>query len=1061
MFAPQDERYQHQHLLGKGGMGEVWLATDTVLNRPVAVKYMQVAALLYQDLFVNEAKILASLNHPNITAIYDAVFDRAHQRFFFVMEYVEGQPLDEVIARNGPLALETCLEIARALLNALKYAHRREVVHRDLKPGNILIADEVKLTDFGLADFASRLAFGAQYPIGTEGYMSPEQRAGLATDARTDLYAFGVVLFNMLTGGKMPIASPRAEVIPVRQLRPDAPLAIERLILRLMAEDPAERLASAEEVLNVLGTLHGAGNMTYTQRLGLLEADPKPLVGRFNELKTIYRLWGDVKALRQPRLLLLAGPAGIGKKRLMAAVLKDVASQGGAILGARCNELRSPYLPFVDMLEVIFNHGLVPLPDKEHAQSLLRQMPSLAPILQVPPPVETRDSQAAQWECFETVNAIFGQLGPTLIYLQEAAQLDLASAALLRFLRRQGRFPGLVIASLHPPPRVPVAFENFHGDDYEELELKPLARQAFGEHLNNVLGGQTSPQVVDALYPHINGNLTYAEEVVRHWLHTHSLRRNTEDEWVFASPEMAQTTPAPLLNILKRQMQEKLTEAQLQALAVAALLGEEFGFSQWLALLGGEAHLTATTDLVDRAISLPILRETKPERYIFHPPGVAEILVNLLTPPRRRLWHQRIAEQLAKTNGDPLSLAHHFVAAGAPKAAARALEKAGARVADTNVPPQAIAFYTRATELDESLEALEALGRLYREQGQVAKARQALQRALELARPQADVDAIARLTNSLAFAQWISDSYVEAYRTAASVLKMNGVSLANIAQAESHMGMVAWLMGQLNQAEQHCRRAVDLLSPAPELGNIGSAYSRLGLVYFSMGELVKAEEMFMRSLAARRALRDRWGEGYLHVNLGRIALERGDFEYASAKFGEASQLFERIESQDGLMVTRTNQGQAQTRQGQPRAALTLLEEATAIAKQIGKYSGYGLSEILIFKARAYLALNDLHRAQNALEEALKIVTAAGNQEYLAHAQLTLAQVLAQQGRDDEAQQLYQKTLALAQQVNCAAGRIQTQLHYAHLLAAQGRHKRAAALRQDAQHEAQRLGFAWR
>jgi tetratricopeptide (TPR) repeat protein len=376
------------------------------------------------------------------------------------------------------------------------------------------------------------------------------------------------------------------------------------------------------------------------------------------------------------------------------------------------------------------------------------------------------------------------------------------------------------------------------------------------------------------------------------------------------------------------------------------------------------------------------------------------------------------------------------------------------------VPQQAIKLYTQAVQIAESLTAQEALGKLYNQQGQAAEARHAFQRAIDMARQTGDREAEARALNGLAFTLWSYDSYLEAYRTAASVLKLEGVSIVHRANAESHMGMVAWLMGQLHQAKDHCRHAVSLLKTIHELGSLGSAYSRLGLVYFSLGRLTEAEEMFNHSMGPRRALNDLWGEGFLTVNLGRIALERGAFDRAENLLDKAQQIFEKIESQLGLMVARTNQGQLLLRRGQPQQALPLLIEAAAIAKHIGKFSGYGMSEIYIFKARTHLALNDLVPAQAAAEEALRIVVAAGNQEYIAQAQLALAQIAVAQGQAAVAEEFFQKAQTLSQQIGLAACWLQTQRHYAALLMKRGDTNKAITMMQEARQEALRLGFHW-
>src|SRR6516164_366800 len=197
--------------LGQGGMGTVYRAIDTKLNREVAIKVLPDAFAADPDRlarFTREAQVLASLNHPNIASIY-GVEDRA-----LVMELVEGEPL------KGPLPWEAALDCARQIADALEYAHDKGIVHRDLKPANILITPggTIKLLDFGLAkamfseqapgdpEASPTLTFSpttAGFILGTAGYMSPEQAKGKAVDRRADIWAFGVVLWELLTGRRL------------------------------------------------------------------------------------------------------------------------------------------------------------------------------------------------------------------------------------------------------------------------------------------------------------------------------------------------------------------------------------------------------------------------------------------------------------------------------------------------------------------------------------------------------------------------------------------------------------------------------------------------------------------------------------------------------------------------------------------------------------------------------------------------------------------------------------------------------------------------------------------
>src|ERR1700678_2164673 len=239
--------------IGAGGMGEVYRAKDTKLQRDVAIKVLPAA--LAQDperlaRFEREAKVLASLNHPNIAQIY-GIEDRA-----LIMELVEGETV------QGPFPLETALNYARQIAEALEAAHEKNIIHRDLKPANIMItpAGVVKVLDFGLAAVgqSSDPSNPANSPtltisptragmiLGTAGYMSPEQARGKAVDRRADIWAFGVVLFEILTGKQLfqgeTVSDTLAHVLTKEPDWEQVPAKVRRLLKRCMQKDPKQRL---------------------------------------------------------------------------------------------------------------------------------------------------------------------------------------------------------------------------------------------------------------------------------------------------------------------------------------------------------------------------------------------------------------------------------------------------------------------------------------------------------------------------------------------------------------------------------------------------------------------------------------------------------------------------------------------------------------------------------------------------------------------------------------------------------------------------------------------------
>ena len=287
-----DGRYRLERRIGSGGMADVWLAEDGSLNRQVAIKIL--ADRYTQDegfveRFRREATAAAGLNHPNIVAIYDR--GQAEGTYYIAMEYVDGPTLKEEITARAPLPEADAITYAQQALQALEFAHRRGVIHRDVKPHNMMITPEgmLKMTDFGIARAANTVEMTEVGSIvGTAQYLSPEQARGQPVGPQSDIYSMGIVLYEMVTG-ELPFNGGSAVEIAMKQVNDPPPPptrknrllspALEQVIMRALAKDPALRFRSAREMADELERVRrglgvSQGTQQATMVMSAAQAEP-------------------------------------------------------------------------------------------------------------------------------------------------------------------------------------------------------------------------------------------------------------------------------------------------------------------------------------------------------------------------------------------------------------------------------------------------------------------------------------------------------------------------------------------------------------------------------------------------------------------------------------------------------------------------------------------------------------------------------------------------------------------------------------------------------------------
>lgn len=293
-----DGRYEIHELIGVGGMANVYRCTDTIDDREVAIKILKDEYLNNEEFirrFKNESKAIAMLSHPNIVKVYDVSFGDMIQ--YIVMEYIDGITLKEYIDRQGIIEWKDALHLATQILKALQHAHECGIVHRDIKPQNIMLLQDgtIKVTDFGIARFSDKATRTmTEQAIGSVHYIAPEQARGDVTDGKTDIYSVGVMLYEMLTG-KLPFDGDSAVTVALMQLQstpkrprevnPGIPIGLEQITMKAMQKQPSARYTSAAEMLSDIERFRLNPSIVFDYGKSFVDNQPTKFVNSIKDAK--------------------------------------------------------------------------------------------------------------------------------------------------------------------------------------------------------------------------------------------------------------------------------------------------------------------------------------------------------------------------------------------------------------------------------------------------------------------------------------------------------------------------------------------------------------------------------------------------------------------------------------------------------------------------------------------------------------------------------------------------------------------------------------------------------
>jgi len=1043
----QNGRYAILKRLGEGGRGVVYKARDTVLNRVVAVKMLKGEVLSEEaySRFIREAQVVAKLNHPNIVSIYD--IGKEDEKQFFVLEFVDGMSLRSLMETypEGKCDVQTVLRMGIDVCNAFQYAHSQGVLHRDIKPENILITQDgtAKLMDFGLAKMLGQPSITQEGMIvGTVAYVAPEIALGKGADARSDLYSFGAVLYEMVTGkppfsGEDPVKIIFSHIhdhpVSPSRLNPKVPQALAECIMKLLEKEPEKRYQSAEDLLKVLREIAECflrEVLVPSHKPTIVVPSPRPsavkevqLIDRVEEMGLL-REAVDRAVRGEGGVVFLYGEAGIGKTRLARELGAYARLRGMQVLFGRCPALfrMDGVPPYVLWREVIKDYLEICAPEQLYRvigfypSEVSELVPEIKQKLGAVPQSLPISPEQGRDRLFEAVSQFVTNVSkeaPLLVVLDDLQWTDQSSLLLLHYLARGiYREPLLLLGAYRDTdiderhPLSPVLTELNRERLLQSVSLKRLSFDDVSEVIKRILEQDDVPrEFCELVFEKTMGNPFFVEEVIKS-LKEEGVIYREKDKWKIREVSKIEF-PKTVKSVIKTRISRLDDECQ-NVLTMASFVGNDFAFEATCGVTGLEED--KLLELMEKILKTGLVKERVirgEDVYCFADIIVRDVVHEEVSHLRHRRLHGVVGSALEKVYAKKIDehlgeLALHFLESGDKDKALDYFLKAGEKAEKVYAHNEAFSYLHHALELLEEKEAnleekariIEKLGDLKGLMGKVDDCAKYWNEALTLWNQLGKKKDVARLHAKGAWGFWQivgdKDKASEHHRMALEILEREpeSVELAWLYEDISHM---LWRSGKsAEEVLPWTQKAFELAEKLGDPAVHAACYNDFGTLSLKSGEFEKASKYYEQGL--KIALENNLvGQAVaLYNNLSELYWSIGEFQRTFETAQKGSELAKKVGALYNLTWVDSFVAWCYAGMGEIQKAISMLEEVLALAKRIK--SSVGISEAMFGLGLCYQFLGEWDKSLQYLIEARDIARKAGEYQFSGVATLWLGEL---------------------------------------------------------------------